>query len=105
MPTLISISRSTNKGKKFKAVFEQDSGRSKTVHFGQSQAEHYTEGHLDEQRKENYQNRHRNDRLNDPMSAGALSWYLLWHSKTYSGGLAEYKKNLNITVKSGALQI
>jgi hypothetical protein len=72
----------------------------KKIYFGDSRYEHYTQGHLDEKRKNNYINRHsRYEDFNDPDSAGFWSFRFLWLYRTYNKAYEEiYKflKNRNI---------
>ena len=49
------------------------------VDFGSPAYDNYTI-HRDARRKQQYQQRHKNDRLNDPYSAGFWSWYVLWNT-------------------------
>lgn len=78
---LVSITPSTLKNKKYKAVFETLDGRRKTTHFGHSSYEDYTL-HRDVARRIAYRRRHAHDNLDDPTSAGALSWWVLWGPTT-----------------------
>jgi hypothetical protein len=59
----------------------------KKVYFGATGYEHYYDktgllpkslNHNDTKRRDNYRARHKNDKLNDPTSAGFLSRYVLW---------------------------
>ena len=69
--------------KKFVAHFENvRSGRSTRVSFGQRGAEDFTI-HGDPERKRRYIERHkRRERWDDPVTAGALSRWLLWERAT-----------------------
>lgn len=69
--------------KKFVAHFQnRRSGRSTRVSFGQRGAEDFTI-HGDPKRKRQYIKRHQGrERWNDPISAGALSRWLLWEHAT-----------------------
>ena len=78
---LLEVKKSTKTGKKYMAVFENN-GRKKTIHFGDSSAQDYTQ-HGDKQRRENYLSRHKSrENWNDPSTAGALSRWLLWGDST-----------------------
>lgn len=94
MIKLESIKRSTRKDKKLVATFKI-ANKKKTVHFGQKGASDYTI-HKDNERKERYRNRHINDNIDNPLSAGALSWFILWNKPTIRESITSYKKHFNI---------
>ena len=82
--------------KRYKAVFYDDNGdKIKTTQFGDKRYENYTI-HKDDKRKELYRKRHHKDNIDDPMSAGALSWWLLWNEPTIEQSVRDYKKRFNI---------
>ena len=66
----------SDKNKKFVAIF-----KNKRVHFGAAGYSDYTI-HKDKKRRELYRNRHRKDRINEPQTPGALSWWILWGEST-----------------------
>lgn len=80
MPVLLSLERDPQGSKEYKAVFRTDAGRRRTVRFGQrTHGEELTfVQHGDEERRRRYWQRHRHDRLDDPMTPGALSAHILW---------------------------
>jgi hypothetical protein len=91
----IGIKTSHIPTKKYDAIF-QNGDRQKVVPFG---AKGYTDFILsggDKKKQSAYKKRHANDNLNDPLSPGALSWFILWSSPTLKGGLANYKKHFNL---------
>jgi len=93
---LLSIKPSTNPKKKYMAVFEQDSGRSKTVHFGAAGMSDFTINR-DEDRKERYLSRHRSrESWNKPDTAGALSRWILWNKPTLSASIADYRHRFSL---------
>lgn len=79
---LESLGMSNLKGKKLKAVFRLDSGRTKTIHFGARGYEDYTQHH-DAKRRDKYLARHvaRED-WTKPDTAGTLSAFILWGHST-----------------------
>lgn len=85
MVELLSITLSEKPDKKLKAVFQQDSGRTKTIHFGAKKdgvpMDDYTITHDKEQRSR-YLNRHKKEDWNNPVSAAALSRHILWGNST-----------------------
>ena len=75
------ITSSDKSEKKFKAVFTKPDGKTKTVHFGASGYEDYTQ-HKNLERRRLYRQRHVKDLKGDPMRAGYLSYYILWGNST-----------------------
>ena len=79
---LLSIGKSDKPSKKMKAVFETDSGRTKTLDFGARGMDDYTITKNKEQRAR-YINRHKkNEDFNNPLTAGSLSRHILWGTYT-----------------------
>jgi hypothetical protein len=76
--------KSSRKQKKFMVLINDD-GQIKWVHFGDKKYEHYTEGHLDEQRKINYDKRNinRDKERNNYNSAAFWAYWYLWKYPTY----------------------
>lgn len=82
--------------KRYKAIFYDEKGdKIKTTQFGDKRYENYTI-HKDEKRKELYKKRHHKDNIDDPMSAGALSWWILWNKQTMKESIKDYEKRFNI---------
>jgi hypothetical protein len=90
---LLSIKPSTRKGKKKMATFLNiKTGRKKTTHFGSYGMSDYTK-HKDKKRMKLYLNRHRSrENWNDPITAGALSRWILWNKPSYRDSVSDYKK-------------
>ena len=86
---------STNPKKKFE-VDVKVGDKVKKVLFGAKGYEHYTEGHLDEKRKQNYIQRHSalNQDWNNPFTAGFFSYHYLWRFKTYKEALNWIQKKI-----------
>lgn len=80
--------------KKYDAHFIVD-GRERVVPFGARGMDDYTKTHDDKQ-KERYRTRHKNDNLNDPTSAGSLSWWILWSAPTIRGGILNFKRHFSV---------
>ena len=92
----VIIKRSTNRQKKYMAVFYKDGKKIKTTHFGASGMSDYTK-HKDTNRKKRYMSRHRKrENWNNYMSAGSLSRYILWNKPTLKASIADYKKKFNL---------
>lgn len=67
----------------------------KRIYFGASNYEHYTEGHLDIKRRDNYLNRHKkNENWNNPNSAGYWSARYTWLYPTYKEAYENIRKDL-----------
>jgi hypothetical protein len=92
---LIKIKTSHKKDKKLDAVFEKD-GREKVVPFGASGYTDFIQS-KDEGRKERYLNRHKSkEDWNNPLSAGALSRWILWNKPTLKESIKDYKNKFNL---------
>jgi len=52
-----------------------------------------------EKTKANYRRRHAKDNLNDPTSAGALSYFLLWNKPKLKESIRDYETRFNLKVK------
>ena len=74
----IVIQESTRKGKKFQATNGQ-----KTVHFGDSNYQDFTQ-HKDEKRKKNYLSRHGKEdhTISNALSPAFLARHVLWSEKS-----------------------
>lgn len=91
----VVFKKSTNSKKKYMAVFYENSKRIKTTHFGCAGMSDYTK-HKDPARKQRYMNRHKaTEDWSKPMSAGALSRYILWNKPTLKSSISDYKKRFN----------
>lgn len=92
----LEITHSEQSGKKYKAVFT-DGTKHKTIHFGASGYEDYTQ-HGDKTRREKYLSRHKgNEDWSNPKSAGALSRWILWGDSTsFHTNLSNFKKKFNL---------
>ena len=78
------------------AVFMNENGRTKTIHFGSRGMDDFTLTH-DKEQRERYIARHSaNENFNKPDSAGALARYVLWSSTTVAGGIRNYRKKFNL---------
>ena len=92
MPKLISVTRTPNSSKAFKAIFKQDSGRNKTIRFG-TESNFTMNPNKTEKDRKNYIARHRvNENFNNPMTAGSLSRHLLWgDTRSINKNVASFK--------------
>lgn len=92
---LVSIKKSIKPTKKYTANFKVGD-KVKMVHFGAEGYTDYTLGASDETR-DAYRARHRNDRINEPMTPGALSYYILWgDSRSLNKNILLFKKQFKV---------
>jgi hypothetical protein len=93
---LESITESPNEKKKLKAIFRLDNNRTKTIHFGAKGYEDFTQ-HKSEERKNSYLARHgANENFNNPLTAGALSRWVLWNKSSLKASIADFKRRFNL---------
>ena len=80
------------------AHFTLDNGRTRTVHFGSAGASDYTQ-HRDPVRKQQYLARHapRED-WGNPMTAGALSRWVLWNKETLNDSIVDYMHRFDMAL-------
>jgi hypothetical protein len=96
-PKKVVIKKSTDPKKKLMAVFSLENGRTKTIHFGAAGMSDFPT-HKDEARKRRYLARHRRrENWDDPMTAGALSRWILWDKPTRQASIQAYKKRFNLS--------
>jgi hypothetical protein len=96
MVRLVKIVRSAKAEKKYDAHFLTDKGREKVVSFGSAGMDDFTKT-KDKAQQQRYIARHaRNENWSSPMTAGALSRYVLWSAPTLSGGIANYKARFGL---------
>ena len=97
----VVIKQSNKKGKKFMATFTQRSLKDqklkdKIIHFGSAGMSDFTK-HKDPLRKERYLKRHKKrENWQDPLTAGALSRWILWNKPTLSASIKDYKSRFNL---------
>ena len=95
----VVIKKSTRKEKKLMAIFTQSNGRKKTIHFGAAGMSDYTK-HKDSERKKRYIARHRkNENWNKPMTAGALSRWILWNKTSLRGSITDFKNRFKLNYR------
>ena len=104
MLILLDIEKSNRENKKWKATFTNTNiDKFKTVHFGDSRYEDYTI-HKNKTRMLKYKNRHNKDNLNNPLSPGSLSMYILWSDPSFTQGLVNYSNHYNIMLSPKLLK-
>ena len=101
----LRLKKSSRKNKKY--VVKDGN---KSVHFGDDRyrdyllmndknSKFYESNSMDRERvKKNYQRRHGGDNLKNPLSAGALSYYLLWNKKTLKASIKDYEDRFKIKI-------
>jgi len=91
------IEKGKAKNKKRKAIFSDGDKKIRTVQFGDNRYEDYTQ-HKDKSRRDKYRSRHKKDlESGNYMSAGYLSYYILWGASTnLNTNIKQYKKKFKL---------
>ena len=94
---LKTIRRSHKKEKKWDAVFIKPDGREKVVPFGARGMSDYTK-HKDKTRRQRYIKRHSGmgENWKDPMTPGALSYWILWNKPSFDASVADFKRRFKL---------
>ena len=100
---LLSIKPSDKPTKKYVATFCMCKGETKCcdtdrkkVHFGSSVSKTFLD-HGDEKKRLAYVARHqKNERFNDPLTAGSLARWINWNKTTLSASIADFKRRFNL---------
>lgn len=93
-PKLYHLYKSSNSSKKFDVYVENHrTGRTKKVSFGAKDYEDYSI-HKDKERRRRYRIRHQHDNIDDYLSPGFWSWYILWGRSTSISKNMTYVKNM-----------
>lgn len=97
MVKLVKIVPSHLADKKYDAHFLQENGRTKVVPFGARGMDDFTKT-KDVEQQRRYIERHSRggENWSSPMTAGALSRYVLWSAPTLRGGIANFKKRFSL---------
>jgi hypothetical protein len=92
-----TLYKSKNSSKKYDVYVEnKKTGRIKKVSFGAKGYEDYTVHH-DKERRERYRQRHKHDKIRDPLHAGFWSYWVLWgESTSVNRALAQTKKKFKL---------
>ncbi len=92
---LLNIKKSTSKGKKWTATFE-DGEKTKKINFGATGYLDYTIGATDKQRTA-YLARHDKEKNQPADTPGALSYHILWgESRSRMKNIENFKKKYNV---------
>ena len=94
------VVKSKVKGKKYTAIFEcPKCNKTKVVHFGAEGMSDFTI-HKDPERKARYLKRHNpkntNEDWNNPMTAGALSRWILWDKPSFDESVKGFIDRFNL---------
>ena len=94
---LKTIRRSHKKEKKWDAVFIKPDGREKVGPFGARGMSDYTK-HKDKTRRQRYVKRHSGmgENWKDPMTPGALSYWILWNKPSFDASVADFKRRFKL---------
>ena len=108
MKKLLRITKSSNQSKKWDAIFMID-GKEKKVSFGANGYRDYTLINNKNSKfylpkildrnvvKDSYIRRHeKKENWNNPLTAGALSRWILWDKKTLNSSIKSYKKKFKL---------
>jgi len=91
------VHRATDGVHKYKATFTRDNGTTKSVSFGAVGYSDFTQ-HRNTNRQRLYRLRHHaTENWNDPETAGALSWHLLWKGPSFTSNVANFKRRFNLS--------
>ena len=94
----VTLQKSTRKNKKFMMIFQNPKGK-KTVHFGSRGSDDFTTTG-DEDKKKAYLARHKpREDWSNPMTAGALSRWILWNKPTIQESFLDYVKRFKLKTK------
>jgi hypothetical protein len=97
----VKIARAHDGKHKYTAVFFEDGKKIKTTHFGAEGMSDFTK-HKDPERKKQYIERHKGkESWENPMSAGALSRWVLWNKPTLSESIESYCKKFRLHRRKG----
>jgi len=89
---LLSVKKSTRKGKKLMATFDDGT----TTHFGATGYDDYTLK-KDKDQRDRYRARHASGKNASAKTADALAYHLLWgESTSLQQNIKDYKKKYNV---------
>jgi len=106
LDNVLTLKKSKRENKKYVV-----SDGKKKIHFGDDRyrdfilmndknSKYYEPNKIEREKvKENYQKRHKGDNLDNPLSAGALSYFLLWNEPSLKQSIKDYEKRFKIKIK------
>lgn len=99
----VEIKKSDREEKKYMAIFTDEDGSTKTVHFGATGYMDYPSYYerspqIARQKKYQYLARHRlnSENWNNPQSAGSCARHILWNRSTVEASIKDFKKKFNL---------
>ena len=93
----VSITPSDRPEKRYKAVFTDNDGSKKTVHFGYKTGSTYID-HKDDKIKNAWIARHKvRGSFENYKSASSLSYHILWRFKSFNEAVKSYKNKFNLS--------
>jgi hypothetical protein len=93
---LISFGPSTQSDKKYVVKLKQESGRTKTIHFGAKGMDDFTRTG-DVEQKERYLKRHAaRENWNNPLTAGFWAKNILWNKPTITASMEDTKRRYGL---------
>jgi len=91
------VHRATDGKHKYRATFTREDGTTKSVSFGAAGYSDFTQ-HRSTARQRLYRLRHQaTENWNDPETAGALSWHLLWKGPNFASNVADFRNRFNLS--------
>jgi len=91
------VHRATDGKHKYRATFTREDGTTKSVSFGAVGYSDFTQTR-NTNRQRLYRLRHQStEDWNNPETAGALSWHLLWKGPSFSSNVADFKHRFNLS--------
>jgi hypothetical protein len=93
----LTLIKSPNRSKKWRAIFTEEDGTETHTDFGDSSMSDFTQ-HGDKLRRANYLQRHRtSETWTNPKTAGALSRWILWGDSTsLATNLADFRRRFSL---------
>jgi len=93
----VIVKKSTNPKKKLMAIFYIGKTKKRTIHFGSAGMDDYTIT-KDKEQRARYLKRHKSsENWTRPMTAGALSRWILWgNSTSKQKNISDFKKRFNL---------
>ena len=105
MSNTLTLKKSRRPNKKYvvdtgtKKIYFGDSNYRDFLLMNDKNSKYYEPNKLEREKvKARYRQRHKNDNLDNALSAGALSFYLLWNKVSLRKSIQDYVKRFNIKI-------
>lgn len=90
------IEPAMDKTHRYVGVFTKEDGTTRRIPFGDATMDNYTIHH-NPMRRANYLSRHRTrEDWNKPMTAGALSRWILWNTQDLQRNVSQFRRRFNL---------